>query len=734
MSDDVVRNAGVPGGASAERDGVSRRPAFTPDGGVPGGLESVESRLDAHLAHCRETIAAAARARPVTWASLMRPQAEAHNALSLFWSPVSHLNAVMNTEALREVYKRCLPKLSAYWTELGQNVELHAATLALRESDAFEALSEAERREIDNDLRDFELGGVALDAAGKSRFGEIAQELSRLSTEFSDAVLDATNAWETLVDDVARLDGLPDSAVAAARSRAADKGLDGWLLNLEFPVYHAVMTFANDRALREELYTAFVTRASERGPHAGRWDNAERMREILRLRAAKATLLGRASYAELSMARKMVESPEQVIAFLDDLAERAVPKAREEFDALGAFARTLAGGAGAAGADPAGVGRTAPAADVDSVAERVAAWDVLWLSDRLKRRDHDLSDEDLKPYFPATRAIPGLFAVCGRLFGLEITRDESAEVYHRDVAYYTVRDAAGALRGGFYLDPYAREHKRGGAWMDVCATRQRTGEVVQLPIAYLVCNLTPPLDGPDGERQPALLTHQEVTTLFHEFGHGLHHLLTRVETAGVSGIAGVEWDAVELPSQFLENWCWERESLDLIAGHVDTGEPLPDDLLERLRGARHFQSAMQLVRQLELALFDMRLHLDSSPEAAADPQATIDAVRARVAVVPAPAFNRFQNGFSHIFAGGYAAGYFSYKWAEVLSADAFARFEEEGVMNPDTGRDFMESVLEVGGSRDAMRSFVAFRGREPSIEPLLRQSGLLDGAAETTSA
>jgi len=693
----------------SERDAavetVVRRPGFDVgvSDGVPIDVDVIEPTLDRHLAHCRGTVARAAAARPVSWASLMRPQAEAHNALNLFWSPVSHLNAVMNTEALREVHKRCLSKLSAYWTELGQNEALHAATLALSESEAFESLTVAERREVENDLRDFELGGVALDAAGKTRFGEIAQALSRLTTEFSDAVLDATNAWEKLVDDVASLDGLPSSAIAAARQRAEAKGRDGWLLNLEFPVYHAVMTFANDRALREELYTAFVTRASDRGPHARRWDNASRIEEILRLRAAKAELLGRSSYAQLSMARKMVDSPDQVIAFLDDLAERAVPRARAEFDELRAFAA-----------------ETAP--DIDEV----AAWDVLWLSDRLRKREHDLSDEDLKPYFPATRAIPGLFAVCGRLFGLDIARDESVEVYHPDVAYYTIRDATGELRGAFYLDPYAREHKRGGAWMDVCASRQRFDDVVQLPIAWLVCNLTPPLEGPDAEPQPALLTHQEVTTLFHEFGHGLHHMLTRVDTAGVSGISGVEWDAVELPSQFLENWCWERESLDLIAGHVDTGEPLPDDLLERLRGARHFQSAMQLVRQLEFSLFDMRLHLDSTPDDAADVQGTLDAVRGRVAVVPAPGFNRFQNGFSHIFAGGYAAGYFSYKWAEVLSADAFARFEEEGIFNADTGRDFMESVLEVGGSRDAMISFVEFRGREPSIEPLLRQSGLLD--------
>ena len=700
VSGDSPADESASAAASAWAPPIVNRPAFALD---DGGLDiaGIEATLDRHLAHCRATVATAALAAPPTWDTLMQSQAEAHNALSLFWSPVSHLNSVQNTDALRELYKRCLPKLSAYWTELGQNETLHAATLALRESAAFADLDAARQRAIDNELRDFELGGVALSGEDKVRFGEIVQALSRLGTEFSDNVLDATNAWEKLVEEESQLAGLPASAIAAARQRAEEKGLDGWLLNLEFPVYLAVMTFADDRALREELYTAFVTRASDQGPHAGRWDNRETMDEILRLRAEKAALLGRTDYAELSMARKMVERPSEVIDFLDDLAERAVPGAREEFAALAAFAREEIG------------------EDVE-----IRPWDLMWASDRLKKREHDLSDEDLKPYFPASRAVPGLFAVCGRLFGLDIARDPDVAVYHPDVEYYTIRDAAGALRGAFYLDPYARARKRGGAWMDVCATGQRLEGGVQLPIAYLVCNLTPPIGD-----SPALLTHQEVTTLFHEFGHGLHHMLTRVDTAEVSGINGVEWDAVELPSQFLENWCWERESLDLIAGHVDTGEPLPDDLLERLRGARNFQSAMQLVRQLELALFDMRLHLDSTPEAAADVQGTLDAVRAAVSVVPVPAFNRFQNGFSHIFAGGYAAGYFSYKWAEVLSCDAFARFEEEGIMNAETGRDFMREVLEVGGSREAMASFVAFRGREPSIEPLLRQSGLVGAEA-----
>jgi oligopeptidase A len=457
----------------------------------------------------------------------------------------------------------------------------------------------------------------------------------------------------------------------------------------------AVMMFANDRALREEMYTAYCTRASDQGPHAGKFDNSDNIEAILSLRAEKAALLGFESYAHLSVVPKMVDSPQQVLDFLDDLARRALPAARAEIDELGAFARESLG------------------------LSTLAAWDVAYVSDRLKKQQHDLSDEELKPYFPATRAIPGMFSVVGKLFGLTIRRVEDAPVYHPDVQLYAITDSQGRARGEFYLDNYARENKRGGAWMDVCATRQRVGDAIQLPIAYLTCNLTPPV-GDD----PALLTHTEVTTLFHEFGHGLHHMLTQVESAGVSGINGVEWDAVELPSQFLENWCWERESIDMISGHYQSGEPLPDALLEKMRNARNFQSALQLVRQLEFSLFDMHLHLDSRPGKPADAQQTLDGIRQQVAVVPVPAFNRFQHSFSHIFAGGYSAGYFSYKWAEVLSADAFSRFEEEGIFNASTGQAFLENVLEVGGSRDAMSSFKAFRGREPQVDALLRHTGL----------
>jgi oligopeptidase A len=658
-------------------------------------VDSIESTLDGLLADCRNVVDTVSVLSSPTWQTLMQPLGEVHNALSLFWSPVSHLNSVMNNDELREVYKQCIPKLSSYYTELGQNSALYNTTLSLKSSASYHELLSEQQRQVEQDLRDFDLGGVSLDDSAKKRFGEISLELSKLTTEFSDNVLDATNAWEKLLSDEQDLSGLPVSAVAAARQRAESKDKTGYLLNLEFPCYMAIMMFASDRALRQEVYTAFATRASQEGPSAGQFDNTDKIEQILKLRAEKAALLGFDSYADLSVVPKMVESPQQVLDFLNNLAEKAVPMAREEFSELAAFANE----------------------HLDLT--ELAAWDIAYVSDRQKKQQHDVSDEELKPYFPADKAIPGMFAVVGKLFGLTIAPLDEVDVYHPDVRLYGITDEQGRARGEFYMDNFARENKRGGAWMDVCATRQRLGESVQQPIAYLTCNLTPPV-GDD----PALLTHMEVTTLFHEFGHGLHHMLTQVETAGVSGINGVEWDAVELPSQFLENWCWERESIDLISGHYKTGESLPDDLLQKMRNARNFQSAMQLVRQLEFSLFDMQLHLQATATKSPDVQATLNTIRDAVAAIPAPTFNRFQTSFSHIFAGGYSAGYFSYKWAEVLSADAFSRFEEEGIFNETTGRSFLQNVLEVGGSRDAMSSFKAFRGREPKVDALLRHSGL----------
>lgn len=673
-------------------------------------VDGVEAQLDALLDACRSTVDDVVQRALVdspTWETLVEPQARVHNALALFWSPVAHLNAVMHTPALREVHQRCLAKLTDYWTSLGQNIDLYNATLALREGPHFSSLSMDRQREIDNDLRDFRLGGVSLDEADKARFSSIAEQLARLGAEFSDAVLDATNAWHLDLSDEQRLAGLPESAVAAAAQRAADAQVDGYRLNLDFPTYHAVMTFAEDRALRQTLYTAFATRASDRWPDgeslsaddgAARWDNSERMSAILALRAERAALLGFADYAEVSMVTKMVSGPDEVFDFLDDLARRARPVALQEQQELERFAAAELG------------------------LTTLAAWDVTFAAERLRRQRYDLSAEALKPYFPAPKVIAGLFAIVSRLFDIRIEPVHGAELYHPDVTLHRIVDADGRLRGEFYMDNYARPDKRGGAWMDVCATRQRTADGIQVPIVYLTCNLTPPV-GDD----PALLTHDEVTTLFHEFGHGLHHLLTLVEAPGVSGINGVEWDAVELPSQFLENWCWERESLDMMSGHYRTGEPLPDALLERLRAARDFRAASTLVRQLEFALFDLRIHRQSRPDGqggAVDVRTVLDAVRERVAVTPVPDFNRFAHAFTHIFAGGYAAGYFSYKWAEVLSADAFDRFAQDGLFDRAAGDSFRSEILEQGGSRDAMISYVAFRGREPSVAALLRQAGL----------
>ena len=669
---------------------IVNRPEFTAI-----DYKAVSAQLDQLIENCRHVVDAVSKVETPTWDNFIQPQEEAHNALSLFWSPVGHLNSVMNNDELREVYNACLPKLSAFYTELGQNKALYEKTLALKESAEFSQLDQAQQQSLDNDIRGFKLGGVALSDDDKARFSEIAQAASKIQTGFSDNVLDATNAWEKLITDEAELDGLPDSTKAAAQMRAKEKGVEGWQLNLEFPVYYAIQTFASNRDLRKEMYTAYGTRASEQGPDAGKYDNSSNIEQILKLRAEKAALLGFDSYADYSVVTKMVESPQQVLDFLTDLAKRAKPLAEKEMAELREFAEQEC--------------------DIDDL----QVWDIAFVSDKLKQKNYAISDEDLKPYFPASKVIPGMFDVVSKLFGINIKQVDGVDVYHHDVKCYEITDYNGVKRGEFYLDNYARENKRGGAWMDVCTSRQKVGQGVQLPIAYLTCNLTPPV-GDD----PALLTHMEVTTLFHEFGHGLHHMLTQIDTGGVSGISGVEWDAVELPSQFLENWCWERESIDMISAHYQTGAALPDELLEKLRKARNFQSAMQLVRQLEFSLLDMHLHLQSTATQAADVQAVLEGVRKEVAVLPYPEWLRFQNGFSHIFAGGYSAGYFSYKWAEVLSADAFSRFEEEGIFNTDTGMSFLNEVLAKGGSRKAMESFVAFRGREPKVDALLRHTGL----------
>lgn len=658
--------------------------------------ETIEPELDKLLANARQQIAALCDGAPETWSGFMEPAESLHDEISRFWSPVSHLNSVMNSDELRDAYTACLPKLSKYYTEIGQNSALYEKTLAIKAGDEYSKLTGPQRKTIENSLRDFKLSGVALAEDQKKRFMEISLRLSEIQNKFSENVLDTTNAWEKLLLDENRLAGLPEHAKQAARERAEKDGREGWLLNLEYPTYYAVSTFAEDRELRREMYEAFCTKASDKGPHDNKYNNDELIQEILALRKEKAGLLGFNCYADLSMTRKMVESPSQVFEFLEDLASRALPQATEEMQEIRAFAN-----------------------ERDQI-DTLEAWDIGYYSDKLKQQQYAISEEDLKPYFPASRAIPGMFEVVGKLFGIEISQVEMDDVWHKDVELYQITDATGVLRGEFYMDNYARANKRGGAWMDVCVSRRRLDDSrVQVPIAYLTCNLTPPV-GSD----PALLTHNEVTTLFHEFGHGLHHMLTLVDAPDVAGISGVEWDAVELPSQFLENWCWEREALDLISGHYQTGDKIPEALLEKAHRARNFQSAMQMVRQLEFSLFDMHIH-NETPTTAKDVQAVLDDVREKVAVVPTPEFNRFQNGFSHIFAGGYAAGYFSYKWAEVLSADAFAKFEEDGIFNAETGHSFMQNILEKGGTEEAMVLFENFRGRKPEIEALLRHTGLL---------
>ncbi len=629
------------------------------------------------------------------WYNFIEPLEELEDRLSRAWSPVSHLHAVMDSEPLREAYNACLPKLSDYGTEMGQNERLFRAYAQVAEQ--AEGLPQPQRKLLENALRDFRLSGVDLPAEKKARFREIASNLSELTARFEENLLDATNAWQKRVTDETLLAGLPPSALDLARQTAEQRGEAGWLFTLEFPSYHPVVTYADNRDLRREFYEAYSTRASDQGPDAGRFDNSEVMEAILALRHELAQLLGYRNYAERSLATKMARTPEEVTGFLRDLARRARPQAERELQELRDYAREHHG------------------------VETLEAWDIPYYSEKLRQHRYSISQEALKPWFPETRVIPGMFEVIGRLFGVTIRQsDEQVDVWHPDVRFYEVRDTgSGELLGQFYFDLYARPKKRGGAWMADCISRMKTRNREQNPVAFMTCNFTPPV----GEK-PALLTHDEVQTLFHEFGHGLHHMLTQVDWPSISGISGVAWDAVELPSQLMENWCWEREALDLFSGHYETGEPLPQALFERMLAARNFQSAMQMLRQVEFALFDFRIHLEYEPERGGRIYEILQEVRDEVAVVKPPAWNRFAHGFSHIFGGGYAAGYYSYKWAEVLSADAFSLFEENGVLDPETGMLFRQNILEKGGSADAMELFVAFRGREPSIEPLLRHTGI----------
>jgi oligopeptidase A len=651
--------------------------------------EHVAPAIDLLLAEARAAVARAEQAPP-EWDAFVEPLEDATERLARAWGQVSHLHAVLDSPELRAAYNENLPKVTQFWTELGHNERLFERYRALAASPAFATLSPARRRIVENALRDFRLGGAELPPAAKRRYGQTQEQLSRLGAKFSQNLLDATNAWTISIEDERRLAGIPPDVLEAARLAEGR----GWKFTLHMPSYLPVMQYAEDRALREQMYRAYATRASEFGK--AELDNTPLIADILPLRREAAHLLGYASYAELSLVPKMADSPDQVLQFLEDLARRARPHAERDYAELQDFARAELGLA------------------------RLESWDLPYASEKLRQRRYAYSDQEVRQYFPEDAVIGGLFRLVERLYGLRIA-PASAALWHEDARFFDLRDASGARIGQFYMDLYARDTKRGGAWMDDARSRRRLRETVQTPLAHLVCNFSRPVGG-----RPALFTHDEVQTLFHEFGHALHHLLTRVDDLGASGINGVEWDAVELPSQFMENFCWEWDVLGHMTRHADTGEPLPRALYDKMLAAKNFHSGLATLRQIEFAVFDMRLHWDFDPSAARTALELLREVRASIAVVVPPEWNRFPNTFSHIFAGGYAAGYYSYKWAEVLSADAYAAFEEAPqILDARTGARFRDEVLAVGGSRPAAESFRAFRGREPSVEALLRHSGMI---------
>jgi oligopeptidase A len=658
--------------------------------------EHVEPAIDSLLQEARDLVfRLLEQTSAYTWDNLVEPTEDVEDRINKAWSPVSHMNAVVNSDKLRDVYNACLPKLSEYATEMGQNEKLYNAYRSILDSEEFFSLDKAQKKIINNALRDFRLSGVELPQEQKARFKQINQELSRLSSKFEENVLDATNAWTKHIDDASQLAGLPESALHQARQTAQQHDKSGWMLTLEFPSYMAVMTYADNRELRQEVYTAFCTRASDQGPHAGQWDNSEIMEQLLALKHEKAQLLGFNNFAELSLATKMANSRDQVVEFLEDLAKKSLPQAHKDLEDLRQFAR-----------------------EKNSLTV-LEAWDIGYFSEKMRQHHYQLSQEEVKKYFPITNVLPGMFSVVEKLYGLTISEIHDFDSWHPDVRFFTIHDKNKQLRGQFYVDLYARPKKRGGAWMDDCVNRKKTAGQIQTPVAYLTCNFTPPA-GDD----PALLTHDEVITLFHEFGHCLHHLLTQIDHLGVSGIHGVEWDAVELPSQFMENWCWEENALQLISGHYQSGEKLPGSLFKKMLAAKNFQSGMFMVRQIEFSLFDFRIHNEYDPNQGGRIYPILEEVRNQVAVVKPPDFNRFAHSFSHIFAGGYAAGYYSYKWSEVLSSDAFSLFEEKGIFDQHTGLSFLHNILEKGGSENAMDLFVKFRGRKPEIDALLRHNGI----------
>ncbi|MES2831082.1 MAG: M3 family metallopeptidase [Pseudomonadota bacterium] len=669
--------------------------------------EYIDDAIDTLLKENRTTLLRLeAPQEHTSWENFIEPLEDSTERLSRAWGVVGHLNAVIDTPALRAAYNDNLPKITEFWTALGQNLALYEKYKTLKNSPQFAAMPAVRQRIVDHAMRAFRLGGAELADTQKKRFAEIQEQLAALSTRFSENVLDATNAYELLIDDPTRLAGLPDDVKMAARVAAEKEGKPGYKFTLQFPSYFPLLQYAQDRALRETIYRASTTKASELGDNTD-WDNTANIESILRLRDEEAKLLGYRNFAEVSLVPKMAQSPEQVMEFLRDLASRARPHAEKDLAELQAFAATELG------------------------LPSLQSWDVSFASEKLREQRYAFSEHEVKQYFPQPKVTAGLFKLIEGLFSVEISPD-TASVWHSDVQFFRI-EREGALVGQFYLDLYARAGKRGGAWMDDARGRRVRAGRLQTPIAYLTCNFTAPATI-DGLVQPSLLTHDDVITLFHEFGHGLHHMLTQIDELAVSGISGVEWDAVELPSQFMENFCWEWDVVQHMTAHVNTGEPLPRALFDKMIAAKNFQSGLQTLRQVEFSLFDMQLHYDFATQPDNSVQALIDRIRRDVAVLVPPAFNRFQNAFSHIFSGGYAAGYYSYKWAEVLSADAYGAFEEaaaDPVQLTATGERFLAEVLEAGGSRPAIESFKAFRGREPTIDALLRQSGM---AGEATAA
>ncbi len=651
--------------------------------------EHARPALERVLADNQALIAAVTAQPEPRFASVVVPLEDANHRLSRTFSPISHLNGVANTPELRAAYNECVPLLAEYAAELGQSAALAAAYGRIYEREGPGLPAEA-RQLITNALRDFRLAGVDLPADRQARLRAILQRLATLGATFAENVLDSARAYELTIDDPAQLAGLPPDFVARAAADAAAVGRSGWRLRLDQPTYVAVMNGAENGALRREIYEAWVTRASDRGPTANRYDNGPLIEEILALRHELARLLGFDTFVDYALSTRMAKTREQVRRFLADLAERYRPAALAEFAELERFA-----------------GR------------RLDPWDIAFYSERLKRHRFDVSQEELRPYFPLPKVLDGLFEVAARLYRVRVRERSDVAVWDPAVRYFDVEDGAGRRIAGFYLDPYARPQKRSGAWMDECVIAKRLPTGHALPVAYLVCNFPSPVG-----TTPSLLTHDDVRTLFHEFGHGLHHMLTEVSYPSIAGINGVSWDAVELPSQFMENYVWRPEVLPLISAHVDRAEPLPAALLQRLVGSRTFHAALDTLRQVELASFDLELHANYDPSRGANVAATLAEVRRRVAVTPTAEFNRLPSSFTHVFSGGYAAGYYSYKWAEVLAADAFEAFEEAGMFDLDTATRFHDSILVRGGGLDAMDAFVAFRGREPDVRALLRQTGV----------